>query len=79
MPAGIPQVEMNPALQVVLHKAGDLDGSIVEDLHYPLLETDSEWVVHGFSYANYLADLGDEAHVVGRHQHRLRQLPQAHG
>ena len=31
------------------------------DLNYPLLETQDEWVVHGFSYANYLAELGENA------------------
>ena len=30
-------------------------------LDYPLLETRDEWVVHGFSFANYLAELGDNA------------------
>ena len=30
-------------------------------LDYPLLETQDEWVLHGFSYANYLAELGDKA------------------
>jgi acetamidase/formamidase len=28
---------------------------------YPLLETPEAWVVHGFSYPNYLAELGEEA------------------
>ena len=27
----------------------------------PMLETKDEWLVHGFTYANYLADLGAEA------------------
>jgi acetamidase/formamidase len=31
------------------------------DLNYPLLETPHEWLVHGFSYANYLAELGPQA------------------
>src|SRR3977135_2585116 len=26
-----------------------------------MLETQDEWVVHGFSFANYLAELGDKA------------------
>ena len=30
-------------------------------LNYPLLETQDEWVLHGFTYPNYLADLGAEA------------------
>ncbi|MBD2256441.1 hypothetical protein H6G13_02555 [Pseudanabaena sp. FACHB-2040] len=31
----------------------------MEDLYYPLLETDDEFIVHGFSYANYLEELGE--------------------
>jgi ribonuclease BN (tRNA processing enzyme) len=30
-------------------------------LNYPLLETQDEWVLHGFSFANYLEELGPEA------------------
>ena len=30
-------------------------------MNYPLLETKDEWVVHGFSYANYLQELGAKA------------------
>ena len=30
-------------------------------LNFPLLETQDEWVLHGFFYPNYLADLGAEA------------------
>jgi acetamidase/formamidase len=47
--------------QFVLHKKHDLIGKPLSDLDYPLLETAQEWVVHGFSYANYLAELGDLA------------------
>jgi len=47
--------------QVVLHKKRDLGGRIFADLNYPLIETASEWVIHGFSFANYLAELGDAA------------------
>jgi acetamidase/formamidase len=38
-------------------------GGNVDDwrIDYPLLETSDEWVVHGFSFANYLAELGDKA------------------
>ena len=31
------------------------------ELNYPLLETQDEWVLHGFSFANYLAELGPNA------------------
>ena len=35
-----------------------LAGKALADLRYPLLETQDEWVLHGFSFANYLAELG---------------------
>jgi acetamidase/formamidase/AraC-like DNA-binding protein len=47
--------------QLILHKKADLEAKPFADLNYPLLETSDEWVVHGFSYANYLAELGDRA------------------
>ena len=47
--------------QIVLHKKNLLTGTLLQGLDYPLLETDTEYVVHGFSYANYLAELGDTA------------------
>jgi hypothetical protein len=37
-----------------------LTGSLA-GLTYPLLETQDEWVLHGFSFANYLAELGPSA------------------
>jgi acetamidase/formamidase len=46
---------------VILHKPGEVAGTILEKLEYPLLETSDEWVVHGFSFANYLAELGPTA------------------
>ncbi|MEL7069863.1 MAG: acetamidase/formamidase family protein [Cyanobacteria bacterium J06581_3] len=48
-------------IKVVVHKQADLEGTILEDLDYPLLETDDEYVVHGFSYTDYLAELGENA------------------
>ena len=47
--------------QLLLHKRDRLAGTMLADLDYPLLETGDEWVVHGFSFANYLAELGDQA------------------
>jgi acetamidase/formamidase len=55
------ETSLTGIVQVILHKQSDLEGTILEDLHYPLLETDSEWVVHGFSFANYLEELGENA------------------
>ncbi|HEX4338816.1 MAG TPA: acetamidase/formamidase family protein [Polyangiaceae bacterium] len=47
--------------QLILHKAAALTKTPLEKLDYPLLETQTEYVVHGFSYANYLAELGPKA------------------
>jgi hypothetical protein len=33
-------------------------GGALKDLDYPLLENVNEYVVHGFSYKNYLTELG---------------------
>lgn len=55
------ETSLTGVVQVVLHKADALPGTILEGLDYPLLETADEWVVHGFSYANYLEELGDSA------------------
>jgi len=37
----------------------DLEGTLLEGLDHPLLETDEQWAVYGFTYPNYLATLGD--------------------
>jgi acetamidase/formamidase/AraC-like DNA-binding protein len=48
-------------LQLILHRRQDLAGTKLEDVNYPLVETPDEWVVQGFSHANYLAELGERA------------------
>jgi acetamidase/formamidase len=55
------ECSLTGTFQLVLHKRERLAGTALADLHYPLLETPDEWVVHGFSFANYLAELGDKA------------------
>jgi len=55
------ECSLTGTFQLVLHKRDRLAGTALADLHYPLLETQDEWVVHGFSFANYLAELGDKA------------------
>jgi acetamidase/formamidase len=40
---------------------GHSRGTPLEALNFPLLETPTEFVVHGFSFANYLAELGPNA------------------
>ena len=47
--------------QLILHKQATLKGTPLESLTYPLLETPTEFLVHGFSFPNYLADLGANA------------------
>lgn len=55
------ECSLTGTFQIILHKRADLAGTPLEELSYPMLETASEWVVHGFSYPNYLADLGEGA------------------
>ena len=45
----------------MLHEKATLAGTALEARSYPLLETQDEWVLRGFSYANYLAELGADA------------------
>ncbi len=44
-----------------LHKKERLAGTILEGLDHPMLETDQQWSVDGFTYPNYLASLGVDA------------------
>jgi len=44
--------------RLVLHKQGQSAKPFLDGLSTPLLETPNEWVLHGFSYPNYLRDLG---------------------
>lgn len=47
--------------QLVVHKRADIAGSFLGELDYPFLETPGEWIVQGFSLANHLAELGQDA------------------
>lgn len=47
--------------QFVLHKKADLPSTKLYDLDYPLLETESELIVHGFSSPNYLREFAHAA------------------
>lgn len=55
------ETSLTGTIKVTVHKQSELSGTVLEDLYYPLLETDDEYVVHGFSYANYLEELGESA------------------
>jgi acetamidase/formamidase len=47
--------------QLLVRKRDTLTGTPLERLDYPLLETKDEWIVHGFTYPNYLDALGPNA------------------
>jgi len=55
------ECSLTGTFQLIVHKQSSLTGTSLADLNYPLLETQDEWLVHGFSYANYLAELGEKA------------------
>ena len=55
------ECSLTGTFQFILHKRATLAGTSLEKLDYPLLETQDEWVLHGFSFANYLAELGATA------------------
>ena len=44
--------------RLVLHKKEQSAKLFLEGLTYPLLETPDEWILHSFSYGNYLRELG---------------------
>jgi len=54
------ECSMTALIQVIRHPAGELHGKL-RDLDYPLIETDDEWVILGFSHPDYLLELGDDA------------------
>jgi acetamidase/formamidase len=55
------ECSLTGTFQLILHKKADLAGTPLEALEYPMLETQDEWLIHGFSYPNYLAALGEKA------------------
>jgi acetamidase/formamidase len=55
------ECSLTGTFQLLLHKKNALGGTSLAELDYPLLETQDEWVLHGFSFANYLEELGPKA------------------
>jgi acetamidase/formamidase len=55
------ECSLTGTFQVIVRKRDTLGGTALAGLDYPLLETQDEWVLHGFSYANYLKELGADA------------------
>jgi acetamidase/formamidase len=54
------ECSLTGTFQLIVHKKNALTGSLA-GLTSPLLETQDEWVLHGFSFANYLEELGPRA------------------
>jgi acetamidase/formamidase len=55
------ECSLTGTFRLILHKQAALKGTPLESLTYPLLETRTAFLVHGFSFPNYLADLGANA------------------
>jgi acetamidase/formamidase len=55
------ECSLTGTFQLILHKKNTLEGTSLADLDYPLYETQDEWIVHGFSFPNYLQELGPTA------------------
>ena len=52
---------MTGTFQFILHRKSDLAGTPLEGLDFPMIETASEWLMCGFSYPDYLQQLGPSA------------------
>lgn len=52
------ECSMTGTLGLMLHKKADLPGRPFGDVTYPLIETENEWILTGFSHPNYLAEFG---------------------
>ncbi len=55
------ECSLTGTFQLIVRKAGTLAGTPLAGLDYPLLETRDEWIVHGFTFPDYLAALGETA------------------
>jgi acetamidase/formamidase/AraC-like DNA-binding protein len=54
------ECSMTGTFEIVLHKKDNLAGRPFADLSYPLIETETDWVLTGFSHPNYLAEFGSQ-------------------
>ncbi|MBP1849390.1 acetamidase/formamidase family protein [Rhizobium halophytocola] len=48
-------------VRLVLHKRNETEKTYLNGLGAPLIETPTDWLLHGFSYTNYLRELGRNA------------------
>ncbi len=53
------EASLTGVFQVILHKKGSTAEPALADLDYPIVETQAEWIVHGFSHPNYLSEFGE--------------------
>jgi len=49
---------MTGTFEVILHKKADLAGQPLRRSLLSLIETETDWVLTGFSHPNYLAEFG---------------------
>jgi acetamidase/formamidase/AraC-like DNA-binding protein len=54
------ECSMTGLIQVIHHPASEQRDQL-RDLDYPLIETETEWVIIGFSHPDYLKELGEDA------------------
>ena len=50
--------------EFILHKQSELEGTLLEGLDHPLLETEEQLAVYGFTHTNYLASLGPDSQTL---------------
>ena len=55
------ECSLTGTFQLIVRKRETLKGTALEGLDFPLLETQEDWCLHGFSFANYLEELDKEA------------------
>lgn len=55
------ECSLTGVFQLILHKQSDLQGSFMDGLSHPFLETPDEWVLQGMSFTDYQAELGPNA------------------
>ncbi len=54
------ECSMTALIQVIRHPQSNFP-AMLKDLDYPLIETEQEWVIMGFSHPDYLKELGEDA------------------
>lgn len=51
------ETSMTATIRITVHKQADGLPKKVQNLAYPLLETETDYIIHGFAYSNYLDQL----------------------